>query len=132
MDSFNVKCHPPGSTIPSNCFFVLSRGRNSGRPAFTPNTNCFIITTEAQHLNTYFWLVYALWSTGKFEPYLHGSVIDLIRIGDFKKVVLQNLPNLKVINKALIVLIQLRDLETNLKKQLNLIKQSRRALLCKM
>jgi hypothetical protein len=86
MQPFTVKYHPPGAAAPPSAFFILSRGRHTGRPAYSPNPNCFVFTCAPQDLHRYYWLVYALWLSRKFEPFLCGSVIEFIHIGDLAKV----------------------------------------------
>lgn len=54
-----------------------------------PCPNCLVIVTgsEAEKEQLY-WLCNALWQTKSFRPVLVGSVIMLIRIRDFKRVVM--------------------------------------------
>jgi hypothetical protein len=131
MQPFFVRCHPPGAPAPPVSFFILSRGDNSGRPAYTPNPNCFAFTCVGEDLTTYYWLVFTLWETGQFRPYHRGSVISLIRIGDVKTLIQGNLSRMDAITKARQSLNDLRDLEINLKEQLVLIKEFRRPLLAR-
>lgn len=68
-------------------FYVLNRGYNSGRPSYSPNPNCFVVSTETeQERLELFWACKALHLNGRFKHHLVGSVIELLRIGDFKQV----------------------------------------------
>lgn len=68
-------------------FYVLNRGYNSGRPSYSPNPNCFVVSAETEQKRLeLFWACKALHLNGRFKQYLVGSVIELLRIGDFKSV----------------------------------------------
>jgi hypothetical protein len=129
MQSFCVKCHPPGAAAPPASFFILSKGRNTGRPSYTPNPNCFVLTCHPDEVTTYYWIVYALWETRAFREYLNGSVIDFIHIRHLKKVIEAGRLNADNIMKVVTQLQQLKELELNLRKQLELIKYARKAIL---
>jgi len=132
MQSFSLKCHPPGATVLPSTFFILSRGNNAGRPAFTPNPNCFAFRCAESDLDRYYWLVYALWETGHFRPYIFGTAIPMIRIGDVAHVIREGLTKSGAVENALGTLQQLRTVEAHIKKQLALIKDCRRALFWKI
>jgi hypothetical protein len=69
-------------------FYIQSRGNHSGRPLHSPIPNCFVISLKSEaEKEQYFNLVQALFESGQFKQYIFGSVIPLIRIGDFKKVI---------------------------------------------
>ena len=128
MQSFSLKCHPPGAAALPSTFFILSRGNNAGRPAFTPNPNCFAFRCECDDLTRYYWLVYALWETGHFRPFIFGTAIPMIRIRDVEKVIREGIAKSAAIDRALATLQQLRAAEAHITKQLALIKDCRRAL----
>jgi hypothetical protein len=131
MPSFLLKCHAPGAGAPPAAFFILSRGRNTGRPAFHPNPNCFVFTCPPQYLDSFFWLVYSLWLSRRFESILHGSVIPLARVGDMRRLITDHSPALNEIKPIAGKLQQLASLETRNKKQLQLIGHTRTAILQK-
>lgn len=67
-------------------FYVLCKGKNSGRPMAAPCPNCFVVTCSNEtKKDFYFTLCFALWKSKSFHIYLTGSVIEFIRISDFKK-----------------------------------------------
>ena len=43
-------------------------------------------TNETEKENLY-WIFYTLWKNGFFHPYLCGSVIDMLRLSELKKVI---------------------------------------------
>lgn len=66
--------------------FVLNRGRNSGKPLEVPCPNCWVILADREEtINRLSVIIDALHVTKRFRPSLIGSVIEYIRIGDFKK-----------------------------------------------
>jgi hypothetical protein len=129
MQPFTIKYHQPGAAAPPSAFFILSRGRHTGRPAYSPNPNCFVFTCAPQDLHRYYWLVYALWLSRKFEPFLCGSVIEFIHIGDLKSLIGRSARNMEQIDKSLETLQKCLLLEKKIQKQLALIQTGRRMLL---
>ena len=128
MQSFSIKCFKPGSGCPPTCFFILSKGRHTGRPSFSPNPNCFVFSCEPQDLQRYYWMVYSLWATGSFLPWLVGSVIEFIHIGDLQKILTESAEGLPRLEKEIATLQKFFQLETKLKKQMQLIQSGRRML----
>jgi len=73
------------SPAPKTALYILSRGRNAGKPMFEPCPNCHIIYVNSdEELETYYWTFYALWKHGFFHPHLCGSVIEMLRLCDLK------------------------------------------------
>ena len=125
---FALKCHRPEA--PARCsFFIQSRGDNAGRPTWAPMRNCFALTCAPEDVGGYYYLVYALWQAKRFAPYIHGSVIPLIRIGDVWRLIADNLDTRPRIEKALPTLDALNSAEANYTRQLSLIKECRCVLL---
>lgn len=76
-----------GKLIQQPHFFILNKGMNTGSPNFKPYANCFVLLTETdEERSFYYWLCFALWQTGKFKPYLVGSVIPFIHISNIKTI----------------------------------------------
>ena len=88
MLNFKVRTYNPEKETPENSIFILSRGRNAGKPMFEPCPNCFILycRNETEKENLY-WIFYTLWKNRFFHPYLCGSVIDMLRLSELKKVI---------------------------------------------
>lgn len=77
-------------------FYALSKGLNSGKPLDIPCPNCFVISCRnAQDLDIYRSLLFGLWQTKAFHPFLVGSVIPFIRISDFKNFVAEQIAHLQ-------------------------------------
>jgi len=73
------------SPAPKTALYILSRGRNAGKPLFEPCPNCFILyVRDTEELETYYWTFYAFWKHGFFHPHLYGSVIEMLRLCDLK------------------------------------------------
>jgi hypothetical protein len=85
---YTVKCFKPENKLALGySFYVLNRGENSGRPSYSPNPNCFVVSTQTEEDRLIlFYACQALHLNGRFRPHLIGSVIVLLRIGDFKDV----------------------------------------------
>jgi hypothetical protein len=73
------------SPAPKTALYILSRGRNAGKPMLQPCPNCHIIyITSTEELETYYWTFYAFWKHGFFHPHLCGSVIEMLRLSELK------------------------------------------------
>ena len=132
MDTFTVKSVTRIDENENPHFFVLSKGLNSGKPILQPCPNCFKIEAESKEFKEIlFWVSYALWRSKAFHPYLIGSVIPFIRIGDFKQVITEKLEVVKIspeeftrtIEKLQFIEIQ----EIQLKKNLTLVQELKQA-----
>jgi hypothetical protein len=85
MKNLNIKTHRQGIESQKSNFFVLNKGINSGKPLVKPCPNCFIVEAENEEIKeNLYWISYALWRSNAFHPYLVGSVIPFLRIGDFR------------------------------------------------
>lgn len=129
MQPFILKCHCPGATAPKSAFFILSRGRHTGRPAFKPYANCFSFTCTPQDITAYYWLVYILWYSRRFEPLLRGTCVESARITEVEQLIADNIPHVEHIDSIVSTLLQLQALEDKFKEQLGLIAVARRSLL---
>ncbi|MEO8173118.1 MAG: hypothetical protein ABI581_08550 [Sediminibacterium sp.] len=132
MSPFTIRCCKPGSEQLEHAVFILSKGRNTGRPSFIPNPNCFVLTCEdPSDRENYYWLIYALWAGGRFHEFLCGSVIEFIHIRDLKKLISLSVSEVKDIQKVSTTLQQVIQMELHLQNQLSLISQAKRAVLQK-
>jgi len=129
LRSLRIHCHPHGAAVAPNTFFILSRGRNTGRPAWSPNRNCFAVTVNPDQLQAFYWLIYALWIGRRFEPYLCGSVIEFIHIRHLREVIAAHAHQLDKVDRIKKYLTDFTALETNLKNQLRLVQIGYRSLL---
>jgi hypothetical protein len=132
FSSFNIRCFKPGSMPPPDCFYILSKGLNTGRPSFTPNVNCFVFTCgDRADLQKYYWLIYALWQGRKFHPCLCGSVVLFIHLRDLKKLIADAALRVREIEKVAAAMQQALELETKLRRQLELVLQYKQLVLSK-
>ena len=132
MQPFIVKSGKENETIRKPHFFVLNKGLNSGKPLLLPCPNCFKIEAENEDFKqVLYWVTYALWKSKAFHPYLIGSVIPFIRIGDYKQVVCGKLEVVKAHPAEFTSTIEkLRFIEmkeTQLKENLRLVRDLKQA-----
>lgn len=133
MSTYKVKTHRKENQISKPHFFIQSKGLHSGRPLENPIPNCFVFQTETEEEKEfYFWLSFGLWQSKAFRPFLIGSVIPFIRIGELKQCIQvaeekanQNLPGYKKIISAMQAL---DKQEKNIARQLELINQYKLAV----
>jgi hypothetical protein len=118
-------------------FFVLSKGMNAGKPLEHPCPNCFVIFAKSEEeKNLLYWLCFGLWQGNYFHPFITGSVIPFIRLDDIKTVVCQALQKVELKNgelqKSIGIMKDLQLHQVNILKQLELIKQAKKALMYKV
>lgn len=89
-----VTYNPKNPQKQPHSFFVLNKGLHSGRPMMRSCPNCFMVTArDTDEMRRLFNYVYIIWRSDKFNPYLVGSVIPFLRIGDFKSVLQSTMNN---------------------------------------
>ena len=138
MLNFKVRTYNsnPEKETPENSIFILSRGRNAGKPMFEPCPNCFILycRNEAEKENLY-WTFYRHGKNGFFHPHLCGSVIEMLRLSDLKKLLLQWIqPGIEKANRNPEMVNKIKstwELEQKMQKQSELLKQLRDSLVRK-
>lgn len=115
----------PTQAVPQYCFYIQSKGLNSGQPLLQPIPNSFIaICSDADHLQYWIALTRALFLSRKFEPYIIGSVVPFIRINDVKQVLnAHNSTSIHKLHKFTDTLNKLNATRINIKAQLKLINQ---------
>ena len=135
MCSFILKSYIQKEEIRKPHFFILNKGNNSGRPLSAPCANCFIIQfqneIEKEHI---YWLIYCLWQSKAFYPFLRGSVIPFIVLRDIKSCLLEGInkmdENPVQFEKAVAALHSLEAMEMQNKQNL-LISQAKQMLFYK-
>ena len=132
-----IKCHKSGAQYNKPHFYILSKGRNSGKPLQEPCANCFVfIASGPEERQHFFNLCYALWQGKQFHILLTGSVIEFIRIDDFCTAL--HRANTAISQKTQeygILLKNINDLnlhQENLHKQIKLIHEVKRAVIYKL
>ena len=92
MCTFILKSYNPKKEIRNPHFFILNKGNNSGKPLLSPCPNCFSIQFNCnQDKEQVFWLLFCLWQSNAFYPFLRGSVIPFIVLRDIKSCINENL-----------------------------------------
>ena len=132
-----IKTYSKGQSILKHHFFILSKGLNAEKPLTEPCPNCFVFHAETeQEKDFYYWLTFCLWQADKFKIYLVGSVIPFIRISDLKEVMEQANhqanQNPSEYQKSLQLLIQIDKQVKVIDRQLQLIKQAKKAIVRKV
>lgn len=136
MRNFKLRTYSVRQETPENALFILSRGRNAGKPMFEPCRNCYILYCRDQmELENMYWVIYTLWKNSFFHQYLCGSVIQMLRLYEFHKV-MKNwiIPSFEKLRYDDRILQELRDIyetERKITKQLELLSIYRDALIKK-
>jgi uncharacterized radical SAM superfamily Fe-S cluster-containing enzyme len=136
MCTFILKSYNQKSEIKKPHFFILNKGNNSGKPLISPCPNCFVIQfqdeTEKEQV---YWLLYSLWQSNAFYPFLRGSVIPFVVLRDVKSCLSAALnkvdENPAQFEKAVAALQSLEAMEKQNKQNLLLISQAKRMLFYK-
>ena len=117
-------------------FFILNKGMNSGKPMKSACPNCFVCmaATEEEKEQLY-WICFAHWYSKAFHYYHKGSVIPFITIDDTKDCLSKSLPksnqNKADFQQAIQQAKKFEELENLYEKNLQLIRQARRAIFYK-
>lgn len=124
-------------TTPANSFFVLCKGKNSGKPLQEATPNCFIVTCQSpDEVQYWYWLTWGLWKSNRFHEFLCGSVIDFIRIEDFKTVLFgafrEVVDNRDQLNRALESMRLLEKRSQSIKMQLGLMAHLQMSIFMKL
>ncbi|SIT31419.1 hypothetical protein SAMN05421788_110164 [Filimonas lacunae] len=129
MRSYSVYCYnqAKGNTVASG-IYLLSRGRNTGRPAFSPNRNSIVLKCAPQDVEYFYWLCFGLWKAGIFRQILTGSVIELIRLGTLRKVIDKVNHNSELLTDKIPTLQAAIQLEQNYVQQIAKLKDLQIAL----
>ncbi len=134
--TFILKSYNQKSEIKNPHFFILNKGNNSGKPLVSPCPNCFVIRFQCEEeKEMVYWLLYSLWQSRAFYPYLRGSVIPFVVLRDVKECLLNGLEKMKAnsdqFQKAVEALRNLEAMENKFKQNLNLIRDAKRMLFYK-
>ena len=113
MQNFKVRTYDVQQATPKTAIFILNRGRNAGKPLQEPCPNCFIIYCKDENeVENYYWTFFSLWKSKFFHRFLCGSVIDMLRITDLKKILIEKVqPNFENFEKNEILIERLKTVE---------------------
>ena len=85
MTVHNVVTHQSNPSTEQPHFFILSKGKNAGKPLKVSCPNCFLVTVKsAEETENLYWIAYTLWIANYWHQYQIGSVIPFIRITTFR------------------------------------------------
>jgi hypothetical protein len=84
--NYLVKTHREGVIYKGPHFFVLNKGKNTGRLLNFPCANCWVIQCQTQEIKERLEIIVdAMHVTGRVRPSLIGSVIPFVHIAEFRK-----------------------------------------------
>lgn len=133
MRSVQLKTFNKNFNYEGHYFFILNKGLNSGKPLKNACANCFICLADSEEeKEQLYWLCYGLWHSKVFHYYLKGSVIPYISIDQLSqclsKSFLKSNENKQEFEKTIQLFKHLEKLEIQSEKNLQLIKDTRRAI----
>lgn len=131
-----IKTHKVGAEYKCPHFFILNKGKNSGKPCRESWANCFVFLSDDENENDfYFFLILGLWELHIFKPYLSGSVVNFIHRGDLCDMIEEAVNSVNSGDRSFmevsITLQQIEHNKANLQKQIGYLMQLRKALLSK-
>ena len=133
MCRFILKSYNQKTEIENPHFFILNKGNNSGKPLLSPCPNCFVIQFQCEeNKEQLYWLLYSLWQSKSFYPYLRGSVIPFIVLRDVKECLADALGKMEAnpgqFQKAVEALRSLEVMENKFQQNLKLIQLAKRSI----
>ncbi|PSL42813.1 hypothetical protein CLV51_11029 [Chitinophaga niastensis] len=129
MENFALKCFNVSAPGKSAAFYLLSRGKNTGRPAFEPYRNSYAFFCSSAETEKYYWCVYALWKSGCFRPMLHGTVIEFIGVGELYTIISTAIGAFRDVDKLIARLRTIYQLEISYREKLRLLELLQQSLL---
>ncbi len=136
MCTFILKSYSLKSEIKKPHFFILNKGNNSGKPLSAPCPNCFVIQFQNEiEKEQVYWLMYSLWQSNAFYPFLRGSVIPFVVLRDVKSCLLDALAKVEAspaqFEKVVTALQSLEAMEKQNKQNLLIISKAMQMLFYK-
>ena len=133
MCTFILKSYSQKSEIEKPHFFILNKGNNSGKPLLSPCPNCFVIQFQSEmEKEQIYWLLYSLWQSKAFYPYLRGSVIPFVVLRDGKECLADAMEKMEAsprqFQKAVEALQSLEAMENKFRQNLKLIQLAKRSI----
>jgi hypothetical protein len=134
MIQFRLTTYREEKAYQGSYFFILNKGNNSGKPLLTPCPNCFVCLCENdQDKEELYWLLFGMWQGKAIHPHLIGSVIPFIRLKELTNLIHTGieklLSNHDKVKRNISKIVQMEKHQMNIQKQLELIKQMKRALI---
>ena len=131
-----IKTHTQGKIYKQPHFFILNKGLNSGKPFNHYVCNSFVFLADDENEKEFFYfLLLGLWELRLFRPYLKGTAIEFVRLGDVVDVIEETINSINTNERSFMdikpALAQIEALQSNLHSQLNYLMQLRKSLFCK-
>ena len=128
-----IKTHKSGTAYNQPHFFILNKGQNSGKPFRHYVVNSFVFLADNnEEREFYYFMLLGIWELRLLRPYLKGSVIEYVRLGDVVDVIDETLNAVNIGNRSFAdvqnSLAQIESLQSNLQLQLSQLMQLRKAL----
>jgi hypothetical protein len=128
-----IKTHKSGAIYTQPHFFILNKGLNSGKPFRHYVVNSFVfLADDTDERDFYYFMLLGIWELRLLRPYLKGSVIEYVRLGDVIDVLDETLNAVNTGNRSFAdvqnSLAQIEALQSNLQLQLSQLMQLRKAL----
>ena len=136
MLKHKIKTHKSGKMYNQSHFFILNKGLNSGKPFRHYVCNSFVFLADNNdERDFYYFMLLGIWELRLLRPYLKGSVIEFVRLGDVIDVLDETLNAVNTGSRSFSdvqkSLVQIDALQTNLQTQLTYIMQLRKSLFYK-
>ena len=128
-----IKTHKSGTVYNQPHFFILNKGLNSGKPFRHYVCNSFVfLADDKNERDYYYFMLLGIWELRLLRPYLKGSVIEYVRLGDVIDVLDETLNSVSTSGRSFAdvqnSLAQIESLQSNLQLQLSHLMQLRKAL----
>lgn len=110
--------------------YVLSRGKNSGKPLAKPCPNCYAIQAPPEILSEVRAVAQILFVSDNLKPLFRGSVIEFVTVKAYRKQFLALWFSVSpaVVSQAAQALADLECRQTVIQEQLVLLRQLRKAI----
>lgn len=136
MCTFILKSYNQKEEIRNPHFFILNKGNNSGKPLSAPCPNCFVIQFQNEiEKERVYWLIYSLWQSKAFYPYLRGSVISFVILRDMQECIADGLEKIEInpgqFQKVVETLRSLEEMEKKFRQNLKLLQDVKQMLFYK-
>lgn len=133
MNYFKIITYSQKNSISQHSFFILCKGLNSGKPLDKSTANCFVVSCkDGAEREIAYWVCYGLWKSKSLHKYLVGSVIEFLRIGDFRNIFIDAMAEEKLRHeeheKMIGTLRKMDNLEKEFKQNILLINDAKKAL----
>ena len=131
-----IKTHKSGKMYNQPHFFILNKGLNSGKPFKHYVCNSFVFLADDENEKEfYYFLLLGIWELRLFRPYLKGTAVEFVRLGDVLDVINETVNSINTGNRVFAdvqkSLTQIEVLQSNLNLQLSYLMQLRKSLFYK-